>query len=200
MRLTESQRHYKEIRARLNGMTDNEKQRMNSILALKQQIDKLSCELLERDQKTLTLNAEIDELRAELAKLREDSVDPSASGVSLCPPSVGDIKRAVATYFKTTIGLLESPRREVVAVYHRHIAMYLAQNYSRRSLPQIGKLFGDRDHTTVLHGIRRITKRIAEGEENVIRDVDAVMDAIRPARTPTFPALVAAPERISQPA
>ena len=72
------------------------------------------------------------------------------------------VKRMVARKFGLTVADLESECREKHLAYARHVAMYLCRKYSKRSLPIIGREFGDRDHTTVLHGIRRIKKLIAE--------------------------------------
>ena len=52
-----------------------------------------------------------------------------------------------------------SSRRARAVVGPRHVAMYLAKQLTTRSLPEIGRKFGGRDHTTVMYGIRRIEER-----------------------------------------
>jgi chromosomal replication initiator protein len=58
-----------------------------------------------------------------------------------------------------------SQRRTANVVRPRQIAMYLAKTLTMRSLPEIGRKFGGRDHTTVLHGVRKIEALVAiDGE------------------------------------
>jgi len=66
------------------------------------------------------------------------------------------IKRAVAAYFGVTWADLEGPRRWKKFVRPRQIAMYLARTLTPHSLPEIARHFGGRDHTTVLHAVRKI--------------------------------------------
>lgn len=74
------------------------------------------------------------------------------------PPDlfIGDINRAVCRYFDITGAQLRSQRRTIETVYARQIAMLLARRYSTKSTPEIGRRLGGRDHTTVLHGVRKI--------------------------------------------
>ena len=75
------------------------------------------------------------------------------------PPSkiaVKDIQTAVAEFFKVRVEDMLAHRRTVDIVIPRHVAMYLTKKLTHRSLPEIGRLFGRRDHTTVLYAIRRI--------------------------------------------
>lgn len=66
------------------------------------------------------------------------------------------IKSAVASHFNVTRIDLVSERRTVSVVLPRQIAMYLAKTMTGRSLPEIGRRFGGRDHTTVLHSVRKV--------------------------------------------
>lgn len=75
-------------------------------------------------------------------------------------PLIGDICRAVCQHFDMTPINLQSERRQANIVYARQIAMYLAREMTTRSLPFIGRQFGGRDHTTVLHGCRKIERLI----------------------------------------
>jgi hypothetical protein len=69
----------------------------------------------------------------------------------------------VCRQFGVTKNDLKSDRRSAPLVLARHVAMYLVKTETTWSLPQIGKFFGGRDHTTVLHAVRRITKMHQEG-------------------------------------
>lgn len=77
------------------------------------------------------------------------------------PIKITDIQDIVArAYGITRLDILAS-RRTWDHVRPRQIAMYLAKNLTTRSLPEIGRRFGGRDHTTVLHAVRRITQMMA---------------------------------------
>lgn len=70
---------------------------------------------------------------------------------------VETIQRATANEFApVSIFDIRSPRRNAKMVLARQVAMYIAKMTTSRSLPELGRLFGGRDHTTVLHGVRRI--------------------------------------------
>ena len=69
---------------------------------------------------------------------------------------------ACAREFEVTVDEIVSSRRSKFVVEARQVAMFLARLTSPRSLPEIGLRFGHRDHTTVLYGIRKIERRVAE--------------------------------------
>jgi hypothetical protein len=77
-----------------------------------------------------------------------------------CPP-VNRIIDMVAFHFDVTAKDMISARRDKGVIIPRQIAMYLARMLTLRSLPQIGRAFGDRDHTTVLHSINKVNQYIA---------------------------------------
>ena len=66
------------------------------------------------------------------------------------------IQRAVAEYYKIKVSDMYSKRRPTSIAAPRQVAMYLAKELTQKSLPEIGELFGGRDHTTVLHAVRKI--------------------------------------------
>lgn len=68
------------------------------------------------------------------------------------------IQEVVATHFKVSIDDLNSSKRNKALAVPRQIAMYLCRELTDTSLPQIGEFFGGRDHTTVLHAYKKITK------------------------------------------
>jgi len=70
--------------------------------------------------------------------------------------SIEDIQRKTAEFYKLELRDFQSPQRSRRIARPRQVAMYLARELTMRSLPEIGKRFGGRDHTTVLHACRRI--------------------------------------------
>lgn len=71
-------------------------------------------------------------------------------------PSIPDIKRVVCAEFAISRTDIDSERREGHLIAPRHFAMALARRLTGRSLPFIGRHFGGRDHTTVLHAVRKM--------------------------------------------
>jgi chromosomal replication initiator protein len=69
---------------------------------------------------------------------------------------IEDIQKLVATHFNVSRADILSSRRTANVVRPRQIAMYLSKTMTLRSLPEIGRRFGGRDHTTVLHAVRKI--------------------------------------------
>ena len=69
---------------------------------------------------------------------------------------IEDIQRIVARQYNVSRSDLLSSRRTANVVRPRQVAMYLAKTLTLRSLPEIGRRFGGRDHTTVLHAVRKI--------------------------------------------
>jgi chromosomal replication initiator protein len=81
---------------------------------------------------------------------------------------IEDIQKLVASRYNVSRSDILSERRTAAVVKPRQIAMYLSKVLTLRSLPEIGRRFGGRDHTTVLHAVRKIDKLI--GEDNVLND------------------------------
>ena len=71
--------------------------------------------------------------------------------------TVENIQKTVADYYKMKVADMYSKRRPANIAMPRQVAMYLAKELTQKSLPEIGDLFGGRDHTTVLHAVRKIT-------------------------------------------
>ena len=72
--------------------------------------------------------------------------------------SVENIQKTVADFYKIKIADMHSKKRPAHIARPRQIAMYLAKELTQKSLPEIGDMFGGRDHTTVLHAVRKIAK------------------------------------------
>ncbi len=81
---------------------------------------------------------------------------------------IEDIQRIVARQYNVSRADLLSSRRTANVVRPRQIAMYLAKTLTLRSLPEIGRRFGGRDHTTVLHAVRKIENLV--GNDNVLAE------------------------------
>ena len=71
--------------------------------------------------------------------------------------SVENIQKTVADYYKIKVADMYSKKRPASIARPRQIAMYLAKELTQKSLPEIGELFGGRDHTTVLHAVRKMS-------------------------------------------
>lgn len=90
------------------------------------------------------------------------------------------IQIAVLTEYPTvSMYDLKSDRRKAIMVRARQIAMYMAKVLTARSLPEIGRRFGGRDHTTVLHAVRKIERLV--GTDLVLREqIERIKEAIPP--------------------
>ncbi|HWK63264.1 MAG TPA: chromosomal replication initiator protein DnaA [Eoetvoesiella sp.] len=71
--------------------------------------------------------------------------------------TVENIQKTVADFYKIKVADMYSKRRPANIALPRQVAMYLAKELTQKSLPEIGDLFGGRDHTTVLHAVRKIS-------------------------------------------
>ena len=91
--------------------------------------------------------------------------------------TIDNIQKTVAEYYKIRVSDLHSNRRSRSITRPRQLAMALAKELTNHSLPEIGKAFGGRDHTTVLHGCRKVQElresdaRINEDFVNLIRSL-----------------------------
>ncbi len=91
---------------------------------------------------------------------------------------IDDILRVVTKHFGVNRSDLLSSRRNRSIVRPRQIGMYLAKSLTARSLPEIGRRFGGRDHTTVLHAIRKVDELIA-GDAALREDVEILKRLLR---------------------
>ncbi len=84
---------------------------------------------------------------------------------------IEDIQKVVANHFNVTKTDLLSNRRTRVIVRPRQIAMYLSKMLTPRSLPEIGRRFGGRDHTTVLHAVRKV-RMLSSDDEKLAHEIE----------------------------
>jgi chromosomal replication initiator protein len=87
--------------------------------------------------------------------------------------TIDEIQKAVSAHFDLKPIDLLSARRAVAVARPRQIAMYLAKRLTTRSLPEIGRKFGNRDHSTVIHAVRRI-----EELRGTDRDIDTAVASL----------------------
>ena len=76
------------------------------------------------------------------------------------PISIPSIQKEVCRYYNITHAELVGNKRKQNIVFPRHMAMYLCQELTESSLPQIGKAFGGKDHTTVMHAVDKIKRKM----------------------------------------
>ena len=91
---------------------------------------------------------------------------------------VEDIQRVVARHYNVPRTDLLSNRRTRMIVRPRQVAMYLAKMMTPRSLPEIGRRFGGRDHTTVLHAVRKIEDQIG-GDVKMAQEMELLKRLIQ---------------------
>ena len=97
---------------------------------------------------------------------------------SIAPVAPGRILGATASAFDTTITDLEGPSRRQPLARGRQVAMYLCRELTDLSLPKIGTLFGNRDHTTVMHGIKTVKERM-QTDQALFDRVTALLQNLR---------------------
>ncbi|MCA9308410.1 MAG: chromosomal replication initiator protein DnaA [Patescibacteria group bacterium] len=91
------------------------------------------------------------------------------------PLTINTILKTVCTYFDVTMGDVKGKRRTQVLVVPRQIAMYLMHSLTETPFTSIGDFFGGRDHTTVIHGVRKIEEEINQNgklREDIIKIKD----------------------------
>jgi len=88
--------------------------------------------------------------------------------------SVEDIQKTVAEHFKIKVADLKSKKKHAAIAHPRQIAMFLARKLTPASLPELGQKFGGKDHTTVLHNVKKIESAIVSN-----LDLRAVVDSLQ---------------------
>jgi len=91
---------------------------------------------------------------------------------------IEDIQKVVASHYNVSKQDLLSARRTRAIVRPRQIAMYLAKTMTPRSFPEIGKRFGGRDHTTVLHAVRKV-EELAAADEVLAQEIELLKRLIQ---------------------
>jgi len=92
--------------------------------------------------------------------------------------TVERIQEVVCAFYKVPLHLLTSKKRSKEVATARQIAMYLARQLTKNSLPNIGRQFGGKDHTTVLHGCDKI-KRLVESDTKFRAEIDQLVSRLQ---------------------
>ncbi|MFW5681201.1 MAG: chromosomal replication initiator protein DnaA, partial [Pseudomonadota bacterium] len=87
--------------------------------------------------------------------------------------SIEEIQKAVVAHYNLKLADMGSKRRSRVVARPRQVAMYLAKQLTPRSLPEIGRRFGNRDHTTVMHAVKKV-EELMRDDDTIARDVEAL--------------------------
>jgi chromosomal replication initiator protein len=85
--------------------------------------------------------------------------------------TIDEIQKKVAEYYSIRVSDMHSPRRARTVARPRQVAMYLSKILTSRSLPEIGRKFGGRDHTTILHAVKKIEELMAN-DKRMCEDVE----------------------------
>ncbi|MFT5440752.1 MAG: chromosomal replication initiator protein [Alphaproteobacteria bacterium] len=85
--------------------------------------------------------------------------------------TIEEIQKRVAEHFNIRFADMHSARRARAVARPRQVAMYLAKQLTSRSLPEIGRKFGGRDHTTVMHAVRKV-EELRQADSSFCEDVD----------------------------
>ena len=91
--------------------------------------------------------------------------------------TVDKIQNTVSNYFNISYEEMLSQRRSRPLARPRQIAMYLSKKLTTRSLPEIGRRFSNRDHTTVIHAVKTIT-RLSEKDEEMKRNISEIKNLL----------------------
>jgi chromosomal replication initiation ATPase DnaA len=92
-------------------------------------------------------------------------------------PTVAHIKSRTEAFYKLSPGTTSRRSRKRKIVYPRQVAMYLARIMTRKSYPTIGQVFGGYDHSTVIHAVRSIEKRI-EADADFAADIEVLREGL----------------------
>lgn len=109
-----------------------------------------------------------------LAKAAKDHPLPPPEPTPDRTVSMDSILREVANYYNCRIIDIKSHRRTADIVRPRQVACYLAKTHTLLSLPKIGRLIGNRDHTTAMHAVRKITGLLDGGNAQLTQDIEAL--------------------------
>lgn len=111
------------------------------------------------------------ELAAEKKKIKDLArgvvIVEKGGGLNRPVPFFSELLSEVSRFYDIPILALKSIRRDGRTAYARQVACYVAYKETSLSFPAIGRLLGNRDHTTILHGVRKIERLLAEGNDDL---------------------------------
>ena len=92
--------------------------------------------------------------------------------------TIDQIQKKVAEHFNVKLSDMHSSRRSRTVARPRQIAMFLSKNLTTRSLPEIGRKFGGRDHTTVIHAIKKV-KELVKNDSSLSEDIEILTRSLQ---------------------
>ncbi len=121
---------------------------------------------------------QIDVITVDIAAeaIRARKQDSSPSKMTVIP--IEDIQTQVGKFYDVTVKEIKATKRTQDIVLARQVAMYLARELTDNSLPKIGKEFGGRDHSTVLHAYNKIKNMIAQ-DESLRIEIETIINKIK---------------------
>jgi chromosomal replication initiator protein len=93
--------------------------------------------------------------------------------------TIGQVQRTVCDFYSVTLSDLKMKNRTNAVAFPRQVAMYLARHLTQTSLADVGRAFGGRDHTTVLHAVDKI-QALMQGDSKFRKTVDGLIHGIHP--------------------
>jgi chromosomal replication initiator protein len=110
--------------------------------------------------------------------LARDALADYLKKLSTTPPDVQTIQRITAKYFEVSVESLRGKRRTSQVALARQVAMYLAKERTGLTLVEIGKRFGNRDHSTVIYALGRISKELSRNDtlRNTLTEIAGELD------------------------
>lgn len=113
------------------------------------------------------------------APIEPPAAPPSVVGIEPPARTSDLVKRKVAAFYGISKWDIESARRTLNVVKPRHIAMAIVKRMTTMSLPEIGRRFGGRDHTTVLHAVKKLERLVHnEWELNPLATIEERIDRL----------------------
>jgi len=109
--------------------------------------------------------------------LTTEVLDSMYPGRNAGPPSIAEVQAIVAGHFQLSVAQLTSENRARGVSWPRQVAIHLARDLTGASLPTIGKAFGGRNHTTVLHACKRVSERLKH-DQHVVDEIAALADQV----------------------
>jgi chromosomal replication initiator protein len=115
--------------------------------------------------------------------LAKDALRGYIRAQSVGPPDIVTIQKIVAKYFDVSVESMRGKRRTSQLALARQVAMYVAKQCTGMTLVEIGKKFGNRDHSTVIYALNRVTEEL-RGNESLRQTLAQVEEDLRPAAIP----------------
>jgi chromosomal replication initiation ATPase DnaA len=120
--------------------------------------------------------------KAEVIEIKAVAEEPSPVEIGILPIpkatlTIDGIKRVVCLHFGVSHNELMSPRRDAKLARVRQIAMYLAKEFTSKGYPTIGYFF-ERDHTSVMHGVKKIARQVQMRDSSVLHDVEYLREVL----------------------